>query len=291
MQQLVNQKSESFDADRIKRSSVAAAPLALWVKANIQYSIALEKIAPLELDLSRLTKSLDASKERVDKLKNELDLVDQKVSELRDNFSSKTKDAEVLKSKLEKALETINSASGLLEKLSGEGLRWKTQVKSMQESLNSLPQNTLLAAAFVTYLGEAQEETRKRVLQDWCKLTSIPEFSFMEIMSTESEQLTWKHEGLPSDLLSLENAPVILNGLSVPLIVDPNGQATKWLKTHLEKRGEKFELIRPHDSNFLRSVELAVRFGKILVVQDVTEIDACLFPLLRKELIRQGSLS
>jgi len=37
-------------------------------------------------------------------------------------------------------------------------------------------------------------------------------------LSTESEQLIWKSEGLPSDELSMENAMVILQVSSTPTV-------------------------------------------------------------------------
>ena len=41
-------KGHSFEHATIYRVSVAAAPLAAWVKANLEYSTVLHKIAPLE---------------------------------------------------------------------------------------------------------------------------------------------------------------------------------------------------------------------------------------------------
>lgn len=41
-------------------------------------------------------------------------------------------------------------------------------------------------------------------------LALLQEFDLRRFLSTESEQLTWKAEGLPSDNLSMENAVVIL---------------------------------------------------------------------------------
>ena len=38
------------------RASQAAGPLAAWVKANVQYSIVLEKIEPLETEQAHLQK-------------------------------------------------------------------------------------------------------------------------------------------------------------------------------------------------------------------------------------------
>ncbi|RKO94668.1 hypothetical protein BDK51DRAFT_21975 [Blyttiomyces helicus] len=283
---LIRDKKESFDEATIKRASVAAAPLAMWVRANLQYSSVLERIGPLEADLARLTKSLDSSRERVQKLKKELAVVDQRVAGLRDDFGGKTREAETLRSNLEKATATIKAATGLLEKLSGEGKRWATQVKGITESLTSLPKNALLASAFITYLSGASEDVRLQLTNGWRKFAELADFDFRKVMSTESEQLVWKSQGLPSDVLSNENAIVILNGHTTPLIVDPSGQAIAWLKIHLGDR--KPEFINQHDENFLRAVELAVRFGKTLIIQEVSEIEPILYPILRKDLQKQG---
>ncbi len=56
---LLKTKATSFDHANIYRVSVAAAPLAAWVKANIRYSLVLDKIEPLEADLAEVTRSLE----------------------------------------------------------------------------------------------------------------------------------------------------------------------------------------------------------------------------------------
>ncbi len=42
------------------------------------------------------------------------------------------------------------------------------------------------------------------------------------------------------------------------------------------------------DPRFANTLELAVRFGKALVVSDVDRIEPLLYPLLRRDLERQG---
>ncbi|KAJ3052006.1 Cytoplasmic dynein 2 heavy chain 1 [Rhizophlyctis rosea] len=283
--ELLKQKRDSFEEAVIKRASVAAAPLAMWVKANLQYSEVLEKIGPLEKDLETLTQSLDSSRERVDQLKGELAAVDKTVAALKEGFGSKTREAEVLRNHLEHATTTMKAAQELLHKLSGEGKRWSAQYKEINEELGLLPRNALLSAAFVTYLAGESEDVRQRLVKDWEKIVGV-NFEFRSVMSSESEQLVWKSEGLPSDALSLENAIVILNGNVTPLVIDPAGQAIAWLKTHLADR--KPEIINQHDETFLRALELAVRFGKTLFIQDTTTIEPVLYPLLRKDLQKQG---
>ena len=43
-------------------------------------------------------------------------------------------------------------------------------------------------------------------------------------MSSESEMLRWKGEGLPADGLSMQNAVIILNSTRTPLVIDPSSQ-------------------------------------------------------------------
>ncbi|KAI8896032.1 dynein heavy chain and region D6 of dynein motor-domain-containing protein [Globomyces pollinis-pini] len=284
---LINEKQSSFEESVIKRASVAAAPLALWVKANIQYAIVIEKVAPLEADLKRLTNTLDESKNRVAQLKRALDEVDEKVATLREDFGSKTREAESLRAGLERALEIMHRSQGLLEKLSGEGKRWHSQYQEIDVFLKSLPRNALLSAAFMVYLAGKPEDFRQKTTQKWCQFTNQPDnFDFKKIMSSESEQLIWKSQGLPSDALSNENAIIILNNRSTSLLIDPSGQSTEWLKFYLKDK--KPEIVNQSDDNFLRSLELAVRFGKTLIVQEVTQINPILFPLIRKALLKQG---
>lgn len=80
-----------------------------------------------------------------------------------------------------------------------------------------LPSRAQLAAGFITYMGSQPEDMRRKYSKKWCQLVEIEEFDFKKFLSTESEQLVWKGEGLPSDVLSMENAMVILKVLSTIL--------------------------------------------------------------------------
>ncbi|KAL6598153.1 dynein heavy chain and region D6 of dynein motor-domain-containing protein [Neocallimastix sp. 'constans'] len=286
VQELINQKPDSFKEATVKRSFVAAAPLAVWVKANIEYSIVIEKIEPLRSSLEQATRNLTDARNRIQKLKEDVIQVDNKVKALREDFGIKTGEAEVLRVNLEKAKEVISSAQLLLGKLEGEGKRWKSQIKEINESLNSLPKNSLVSSAFVTYLGEHSEDVRNQMVKRWAENNDIKNFSLRKIISTDKEQLLWRAEGLPYDELSIDNAIIIKMSDTYPLIIDPSSQALSWLTKHLEDK--KPEVIVQNDENFIRSIELAVRFGKTLIIHEIEEIEPILYSLLKRELIKQG---
>ena len=286
----VKKKSQSFDAANIQRVSVAAAPLAAWVKANIRYSIVLEKILPLENELAEEVAKLHQSQKELNRCEKELNELDDKIAALKAEFASKTAEAERLKRNLQIAGSTLDKAEGLIGQLGGEQKRWKSQAKQLHGDISKIPLRMLLAAGFTTYLAKSPEDTRSRLLSEWADITGIDNFSFRRVLSTESELLQWKAMGLPADELSQENGLVIVNSPDrVPFIIDPASACTDWLKSVLSKDKQRpLEVVANHDNRFTNQVELAVRFGKTLLVLEADGVEAMLYPLCRRDLIHQG---
>lgn len=98
--------------------------------------------------------------------------------------------------------------------------------------------------------------------------------------------LTWKKEGLPADTLSMENAIMIMNSQRTSLVIDPATQASEWLKTTLKKTNDNVEVLNHQDAKFNTTLELAIRFGKVLIIQEVDGIESMLVPVLRKDLMQ-----
>jgi len=293
VEELLYKNKGSFDSKNAKRASTAAAPLAAWVRANVQYSHVLERIQPLEAEQAGLESNLKKTEDRKRKLEELLNSVGQKVSELKEKFQSRTSEAAKLEAEVSRAQETIQAAEVLISQLNREHRRWNAQVAEITEELATLPKRAQLAAAFITYLSAAPEGLRKTCLEEWTKSACLEKFDLRRFLCTESEQLIWKSEGLPSDDLSIENALVILQIIGLkswsqvcPFLIDPSSQATEWLKTHL--KDSRLEVINQQDSNFITALELAVRFGKTLIIQEMDGVEPVLYPLLRRDLVAQG---
>jgi hypothetical protein len=84
------------------------------------------------------------------------------------------------------------------------------QLTELSEDLKQLPVNSLLAAAFITYLSFAPEDVRQSLMAEWQDLFGMKNFSFTTFLGSEKDQLQWLSEGLPSDQLSVQNALIIL---------------------------------------------------------------------------------
>ncbi|XP_069679211.1 cytoplasmic dynein 2 heavy chain 1 isoform X2 [Periplaneta americana] len=286
VEKLLVERKESFDPKNARRASVAAAPLASWVTANVRYSYVLEKIRPLEREQSKLQQNLRLAEQQIGKLSTGLTDVDKAVSELKDQLNTYTKEAAEIEIHLNKAQETINAAEGLVGKLNDEYERWKSQLTELSQDLRQLPVNSLLAAAFITYLSLAPEDQRRTLMTEWQELLGVNNFSFTTFLGSEKEQLQWLSEGLPSDQLSVQNALIILKTSLRPFLVDPSSQASEWLKKHLQSH--TVEVVSQHSDRFTTTLELAIRFGKVLIIEEMDSIDPVLFPILRGDFINQG---
>jgi dynein heavy chain 2 len=213
--------------------------------------------------------------------------IDEKVAGLKVTFGKKTAEGEMLKLDLQKAEDKIKKASNLLEKLSGESGRWQTSLDDIKVGLNDVPYHSLMASSFVNYLANKDEGERMAKLSHWQNLVKISGFSLVEFMSDESEILEFVSQGLPSDQLSVENALISLNTYKSPLIIDPNYALSQWLVGKL-KADTQLEVVSSQEKKIVSILEICIRFGKTLIVNEVDEVESLYFNILRKDLKKQG---
>lgn len=96
------------------------------------------------------------------------------------------------------------------------------QTKSIELEFKKFPLDSLLSAAFVVYLADADENLREKNKNDWKQLIKNAKFDLLNFMTTESKILKWKSMGLPGDSLTLENSVIIANSFKTSLLIDPN---------------------------------------------------------------------
>lgn len=74
-----------------------------------------------------------------------------------------------------------------------------------------------------------------------------------------------------------------------PLMVDPQGQANKWVK-NMEK-SNKLAVIKLSDPNYVRTLENCIQFGQPVLLENVgEELDPILEPVLLKQTFKQVNI-
>ncbi|VTJ64641.1 Hypothetical predicted protein, partial [Marmota monax] len=77
--------------------------------------------------------------------------------------------------------------------------------------------------------------------------------------------------------------------ISRPLMIDPQGQANKWIKN--SEKENQLSVIKLSDSDYIRTLENCIQFGTPLLLENVgEELDPSLEPLLLRQTFKQGGL-
>lgn len=133
---------------------------------------------------------------------------------------------------------------------------------------------------------------RQKMMREWndyCLNLMIPcssNFSLVVIMGEPIDIRNWNLAGLPVDNYSIENGIIATKARRWPLMIDPQGQANKWVK-NMEKNN-RLQIIKLTDSNYIRVLENSISFGTPVILENIAEeIDAVLDPILVKNIFKQ----
>lgn len=106
------------------------------------------------------------------------------------------------------------------------------------------------------------------------KALSIPaseNFDFALFLANPAMVRDWNIQGLPSDSFSTENGVMVTRGRRWPLMIDPQGQANKWIK-NMEGRSGRLKVLNLQMSDMARQVENAIQFGQPVLLQDILQV-------------------
>ena len=93
-----------------------------------------------------------------------------------------------------------------------------------------IPRSRILGFYINTLPGVFSSHFQVRELHIPC----TPDFSFASFLAKPTAVRDWNIQGLPSDAFSTENGVIVTKSNRWPLMIDPQGQAIKWIK-NMEK--------------------------------------------------------
>ena len=283
---------EDFNPTKMASVSTACEGMVRWILAMEVYERVAKVVAPkkeklkeAQSDLAQLMGTLRIKqaelKEVVDKLtlmQNELEEKRAKKEELEANIA-------LCKLKLERAEK-------LLDGLGGEKTAWGNRAKELSDRLECLTGDILLASGYCAYIGPFTSDFRTLAVDNWMEkmktlgIKHTPVFSLAEILGDPVSIRNWRIFGLPADSYSTDNAIILHSSRRWPLMIDPQGQANKWIK-NMEK-GNQVHVLKMSNSNYLRTLETAIQFGQPVLLENVQEeLDAVLEPVLLKQTFKQ----
>ena len=284
---------DDFKPEIIQKVSKACTSICKWGIAMYTYYMVSMQVAPKRAALKEAQDSLENTKKELAAAKVTLAEVEAKVAGLNaklDEANGKKKDLQDQSDTIEAQLKR---AAQLIGGLGGEKVRWNATIKSLEERLGRVVGDVVISAGVVAYSGPFTPSFRTDLLSEWSgKMASlnVPHTPGADITSTLADPVqirSWNIAGLPSDGQSVENGIIVAKARRWPLMIDPQGQANKWIKNMCKDSG--IDVIKLSNKDYLRTLANAIRFGRAVLLENIGEqLAPALEPLLQKQTFKQG---
>ncbi|XP_055472779.1 dynein axonemal heavy chain 7, partial [Psammomys obesus] len=282
-----------FVPEKIRNASTAAEGLCKWVIAMDSYDKVAKIVAPKKIKLAAAEGELRIAMEGLRKKQSALKEVQDKLAKLQDTLEMNKQKKADLENQVDLCSKKLERAEQLIGGLGGEKTRWSNSALELGQLYVNLTGDILISSGVVAYLGAFTSNYRQNQTKEWshsCKERNIPCSDDYSLMGTLGEAVTiraWNIAGLPSDSFSIDNGIIIMNARRWPLMIDPQGQANKWIK-NMEKTNS-LQLIKLNDPDYVRTLENCIQFGTPVLLENVgEELDPILEPLLLKQTFKQG---
>uniref|UniRef100_A0A8C5C8I2 Dynein axonemal heavy chain 7 n=1 Tax=Gadus morhua TaxID=8049 RepID=A0A8C5C8I2_GADMO len=281
-----------FQPSIIKNVSSACEGLCSWVRAMEVYERVAKVVAPKKARLRAAEDELAVQMATLAVKRAELKEVEDRLQGLNHTFAEMNGKKKDLEDNIQLCSQKLIRAEKLIGGLGGEKHRWTEAARLLGIRYTNLTGDVLLASGSVAYLGAFTVDYRMECQQNWhvlCKEKKIPCSEDFTLGSTLGNQVAiraWQIAGLPVDSYSTDNGIIVSTSRRWPLMIDPQGQANKWIR-NMEKANQ-LAVIKLSDANFMRVLENSIQFGTPVLLENVgEELDAVLEPLLMKQTFRQ----
>ncbi|KAL0484096.1 dynein heavy chain, partial [Acrasis kona] len=284
----IKQKITSLKLDpvEVKTISVAAAGMCSWVIAIDKFFGVYKDVKPKQERLEQATQTLERNIRGLEDAEAKLDDITKKIKILSDRYTESSTNRDAIKKQAEETELKLTRAKQLVGGLEGERERWTSSIKLYKEDLNHLVGDVLMAAAFMSYAGPFNGEYREQLRKSWedkVKKSKIP------ISTKDTDLHVWNTNGLPNDVFSSENGVLVTRGRRWPLMIDPQSQANRWIKS--QYKAQNIQIGELKNMNKIKQMlENAVKFGLTVLIQDIgEELDPLLEPILSQAVMKRGN--
>ena len=160
-------------------------------------------------------------------------------------------------------------------------------MNELEVHINNLLGDAFLSSAFLAYIGFYDSFYRKYLRDKSRQILRQNEICFrndldeVKWLTKANDRIKWQNCKLPNDNICLENATILQRFNRYPLIIDPEGQVKEFIKAFYAKRRYTTSFT---DTNFLKILENALRYGYTLLIIDVEKIEPIMDSILNKEI-------
>uniref|UniRef100_A0A8C9GFK7 Dynein heavy chain n=1 Tax=Piliocolobus tephrosceles TaxID=591936 RepID=A0A8C9GFK7_9PRIM len=297
-------ESSFFKTHIAKKASVAAEGLCKWVGAMVMYHQASKIVKPkmsyLKIQTDRLEDALKQLADAEDSLLKAQLFVENLNLDIENMFKKKkTLEETALKTK-----QRIEQANKLINGLASEKDRWTEDSNNFFNIKKRIVGDVFICSSFISYCGMFNKDYRNILLNDifyhYTKnVKKIPVSLNIDVIkyvlsSDDTKICDWSVQKLPNDKLSIENALICENSNKYVLLIDPQCQASNWIKNKefANNLTDQKCITTFNSRKFKENLEYCLSEGHPMLIENIEEyIDPILDSILEKQLIKKGKKS
>jgi dynein heavy chain len=174
-------KKPHFTKEGMLSKSVAAANIANWVINVIKYNDIYVNVKPLQEEAERAEKEANEKAEELRIVQERVAEIVAKVNALKEQLAAAEAKKQEVVDKAEALQQSLDLANRLVNGLADENVRWRNNVETSKQDKLTMIGNSLIAAAFVSYIGPFSSTFRTPLWKD----TWIPDIIELKIPFTE----------------------------------------------------------------------------------------------------------
>ncbi|PZC71734.1 hypothetical protein B5X24_HaOG212562 [Helicoverpa armigera] len=281
---------KSKKLDTMQQISKAGYGLLKFVIAVLGYCAVYREVKPKKDKVEALEKEYTEACNYLASLNREIDRLQKTLDGLNNKYETAMLRRQELQEETDIMMRRLIAADKLMSGLSSEQKRWTEDLAALYVEQSRLIGNCLLSASFLSYAGPFSFSFRQTMIyEDWLGdvlergIPLTTPFTIEKNLTNEVEISGWNSEGLPPDELSVQNGILTTRASRFPLCIDPQTQALSWIKRKETKNNLK--VLSFNDPQFLRQLEMAIKYGMPVLFQDVNEyIDPVVDNVLEKNI-------
>ncbi|BFZ18669.1 hypothetical protein BsWGS_21707 [Bradybaena similaris] len=283
-------KDIDMTPDQMKTISKAGAGLLKFVDAVMGYCAVAREIKPKREKVAKLERIFFQATRDLEKVTKEVSALEEELQELNKKYEEAMVEKQALEEETRIMERRLIAADKLISGLGSENIRWTKDLEELKKKRVQLLGDCLVSSGFLSYVGAFSWEFRNDlVYQDWVsdlRERSVPisdPFRLEDLLTNDVEISKWTSEGLPPDELSIQNGILTTRCSRFPMCIDPQQQALNWIKK--KEEANNLKVCTFNDPDFLKQLELAIKYGFPFLFQDVDEyIDPVIDNVLEKNI-------
>ncbi|KAG7190763.1 hypothetical protein KM043_006835 [Ampulex compressa] len=283
-----------YTYEAAKQACGNVAGLIQWTISMVTFYGINKDVLPLKANLAVQESKYERANENLSQAERALKAKDDDLKVVQGEFDAIMNERQKIVDQAEMCQAKMDTATAMIEGLSGERLRWTDQLATFKSETDRLVGDVLILTGFLSYCGPFNQEFRILLQKKWFELIQgrkIPISVTINVVTNLTDTATigeWSLQGLPTDDLSIQNGIIVTKASRYPLLIDPQLQGKSWIKSKEMEFDLQVTLLT--HKYFRNHLEDCVSIGRPLLIEDVgEELDPVLDNLLEKNFIKIGT--